>query len=339
MRVAIALIMAALTGTAEAQAVLDVAAVPNLAAEDRQGYANFLTVNLPRVFALGGNGVYSWYGGAGTLQAAREKALASCTSHGGTACAVYAEELQVVWHGRSPDVLTPVPGPLFGGKAWAFIPDDRFFWHGPAQARGVYVFSHGKNSNYVDARGSQPQSHVRFFNNQGFDVVRFDRDPFADNKDDAADWLRDGLRRVRALGYKMVVAGGQSRGGWNSLQILDTPGLADVVIAISAATNGISAGQQASQGQAELYRMFTAAKSPATRVAIVQFRDDEFEHNPDKRFRMADELLKPRVAALLKIDQPEGITGHGGGASQNFARRYGACLYRFATEPVPPTDC
>jgi hypothetical protein len=39
------------------------------------------------------------------------------------------------------------------------------------------------------------------------------------------------------------------------------------------------------------------------------------------------------------IDQPEGITGHGGGNSADFARRFGPCLLHFVTDPTPQTDC
>eukprot|EP01035_Chromulina_nebulosa_P003638 gene3638-4972_t len=137
----------------------------------------------------------------------------------------------------------------------------------------------------------------------------------------------------------MIVAGGQSRGGWNSLQALDTPGLADVVIAISAATYGTDANAQATRGQSDLHRIFAAAASPKTRVAIIQFKDDPFEQNPTKRFEIARDLLPPRVAALLIIDQPAGLAGHSGGSTLAFAQRYGPCLLRFGIDPVPPAAC
>jgi hypothetical protein len=324
--------MIALAAPAAAQPVLDPTTLPNPTPAARVSYDAFLLMNLPRAYAIGTNGIAAAYGGGGRIEAARDNALKLCGERGGTGCALYAENLEIIWPGR-PRPALPVPpaAPFISGPGYEFIADSRFFWWGPAKAKGVYVFAHGKNANGVDARGSQPQPHLRAFNNRGFDVIRFDREVSADDKDRAAQWLREGLPRIRALGYRFVVAGGQSRGGWNSLQILDTPGLADAVIAISAATNGINAGQQASLGQAELYRMFSAARAPTTRVAIVQFRDDDFEHNPDRRIEMARDLIQPHVAALLTINQPEGISGHGGGATIEFARGYAACLYEFAT--------
>ncbi len=337
----VALLLLMLCGGARAQAILDSAAVPHLPQSGRASYEAFLLVNLPRAFAVSSDGKMGWQTG-GTIETAREKALASCANKGGKDCAIYAENLQVVWQGRKPEALTPVPGPLFGGSGWEFVPDQHYFWRGPAAARGVYVFGHGTAATTQgnrDARGFQPHSYVRHFNNNGYDVIRFDRAPSTDLTDSAAGWLREGLRKVRAMGYRQVIVGGQSRGAWNSLQILDTAGLADVVIAVSAAAHGTDSMRQSANGMAELYQMFRSAAAPAARVAIVNFRNDPFEENPDKRFALADDLLAPRVAALLKINQPEGIKGHGGGYSLDFANRYSACLLRFATEAVPPAAC
>ena len=302
-------------------------------------YRRFLLVNLPRAFALSSDGKVGWRGGGGTPESVRESALASCTSRGGTDCALYADGLGVVMAGREvPPPPPPPAGPLLAGDGYAFIPDPRFIWWGPQRAHGLYVFGHGRSG--VEQRGIQPQPHVRAFNNAGFDVVRFDREPAADvYKDRVAGWLRVGLRDLRARGWRLIVAGGQSRGAWNALQTLDTAGAADVVIAIAAASHGTNHSHQMLAGKAELYTMFRAAAAPQARVAIVQFKGDDFEREPEKRFALAREHLAPRVGALLLIDQPPEITGHGGGASHRFAVDFGACLLRFATDPVPPRSC
>jgi hypothetical protein len=313
--------------------VLDVATVPNLQPQGRASYAEFVLMNLPRAFAVASNGRYGWYGGGGTIEDARTKALKSCADKGATDCTIYAEDLQVVWPGRLRATLPVVPGPLIETRDYAFAPDPRFFWYGPQAARGVFVWGHGKG-NGDDARQSQPQAYVRAFNNAGFDVVRFAREPTADYVDVAADWLRKGLAVVRQKGWRMVVVGGQSRGAWNSLQVLDTPGLADAVIAMSPA----SFSGQATQ-EADLYRILRADRSPAARVAVAQFNGDIYVRDMPGRIAMLHELLPSRASAMLVIDQPKGITGHGGGGSAEFARKFGPCLLRFVTAPVPPTDC
>jgi hypothetical protein len=58
-----------------------------------------------------------------------------------------------------------------------------------------------------------------------------------------------------------------------------------------------------------------------------------------ERIDMLRAQLLPRVAAALVIDQPDGISGHGGGNSSAFARLFGRCLLRFVTAPVAPKEC
>src|SRR3978361_1625889 len=95
-----ALLLLGWTGVAQAQPVLDAQAVPGLDAAGRESYASFLQTNMPRVAALGSNGRLGWYSGGRSLDAARDRAVALCTDHGGTACRPYAEDLSVVWPGR-----------------------------------------------------------------------------------------------------------------------------------------------------------------------------------------------------------------------------------------------
>jgi hypothetical protein len=313
--------------------VLDVAAVPYLTTQGRSSYQDFLLMDVPRAFAIASHGQYGWYGGGHSIEDVRARALKSCADKGGADCAIYAEDLQVVWQGRPPQQLPAVPGPLIGTRDYALAPDARFFWWGPQTARGVVVWGHGKGNGY-DGRGQQPPDWVRAFNNGGFDIIRFEREPFADTADAAAAWLHSGLTALRARGWRMVVVAGQSRGAWNSLQVLDTPGLADAVIAISPA----SFSNQGTQ-EADLFRILHGIRASTARVAVAQFKGDIYVRGMPDRIDMLRTQLPPRVAAALVIDQPEGITGHGGGNSADFARRFGRCLLRFVTAPVAPNDC
>jgi hypothetical protein len=316
--------------------ILDTAAVPSQTPEVRASYERFLLLNLPRAFALSRSGATGRWSG-GSLDQARAKALATCAEKGATDCAIYAEDLAVVWPGR-PRIDPPaVPGPLISGPGYAFVPDPRFIWHGPQAARGLFVWGHGKSPMGLDASNDQPQSYIRAFNNAGFDVVRFARAPRTDDAESAEGWLREALPKLRAGGWRMVVVGGQSRGAWNSLQMLDTPGLADAVVAVSpAAFSSATPGSQA----AELKAIMRAANAPAARVAIAQFHGDVFvPTGMDDRVASLRSGLTGRVAALLIIDQPAGFTGHGAGNSIDFGVRFGPCLLRFVTDPTPPATC
>ncbi len=327
------LILTAGVARAAEPPILNAAAVPG--ESGRLAYANFLVANLPRAFAVSPSGAVGWQGGGGTIEQARANALAYCSAKGATDCEIYAEDLQVVWHGKPPVTLARPSGPLKAERDYALVYDERYVWRGPAAARGVYVWGHGKGDGQ-DGRGVQAQGYVRVFNNAGFDVIRFARAPFPDDAEDAAAFLRAGLAELRARGWKTVVVGGQSRGAWNALQSLDTPGLADAVIADSPANlGGASSGQQAWR----FSRILLGIKNRSARVAMVQFTNDSFIHDPDERAAAIREYLPPRVAALLFIDRPAGIDGHGGGNSAAFAQRFGGCLLLFVTDPHPPSSC
>ncbi len=336
------LLLAAAPAPAQGPAVLDLAALPSLGADCRSLYAQrFLLGNLPRAFAIGAGGQCGGRWGAASADAAREGALKNCADTGGTICTLYAEDLEMVWPGRPKPVRPAPPGPLLAGEGWAFVPDERFFWQGPEAARGVVVFAHGYSGTdrAVDNAAAQPPPFIRAFNNAGFDVVRFAREWRYDYRtDEMARHLREGLADMRRRGWKTLVLAGQSRGAWNSLQALDTPGLADTVIAISPAMNGTYSGAQILMGNPNLWIIASHAHAPSTRVAFVQFRDDPFYTDGDERVSII-RRLQDKVAALLVIDRPDGIAGHGGGGTAPFAERYGACLLRFATAAVAPPSC
>ena len=366
--------LAGWTGPARAQPVLDAAAVPGLDAAGRASYGKFLAANLPRAFASDGHGAHGWSGDAASPEAARAQALAACaamavsasapgpqsprapsgplpgaasgpaptTAAGGAGCTLYAEGLSVVWGGRRVEPPPP-PGPFVSTWNYSLVPDDRYLWRGPSAAAGVYVWAHGSGTRagpaeLGDARGLQPHAHVRAFNNAGWDIVRFDRDPNADARDRAAGWLEDGLADLRRRGYRRVVAGGESRGAWNALQMLLRPGLADAVIAVSPAAHGSGGSPNLTAQYDDLRRMLSDIPPAPARLAFVQFQDDTSAGDLARRAALVAQL-RPRLGGLLVLDRPDGLRGHGAGASDEFAERYGGCLLRFVTGSVPPAAC
>ncbi len=332
-----ALFMVLAFGAAHAQPVLDSAGIPGADAVGRAQYADWLLTNTPRVFAIGANGKTGWYSGGKTLEEARSRAVQLCTDHAGTDCRPYAEDLAVVWPGRAWQPVAP-PGPLVDTINYGFVPDEHFLWHGPAAARGVVVWSHGQGGQDVDSRGMQPPPVLRVFNNAGFDVIRFDRAPYVDNPVRAAGWLRDELPVLRRSGYRLVVAAGQSRGAWTSLQMLDTGGLADVVIALSPAAHGSGRSTNLTAQDDDLRALVADAQPAKTRVAVAQFTADPFMSDAEMRVQML-RRLQGKEGGLLLIDRPAGLSGHFGGTNSVFSRRFGACLLQFATAAVPVTAC
>ncbi|MCO6418231.1 hypothetical protein JYK14_18975 [Siccirubricoccus sp. KC 17139] len=310
-------------------AVLDAAAVPYLTAAGRADYRRFLLQATPRVFALAADGSWGWASAQPDMAATEARALLLCAQWGGKGCKVYARDLSVVWYGDVRAPGTP-PGEVFAaGPGWSLLPDARFLWQGPGQARGAYVWAHGRAAGGQDSRGSQPQPHVRVFNNAGWDVFRFDRDPATDETEAAAGWMRAALKEVRRRGYARIIAGGQSRGGWNALQALSEPGLVDAVVAVAPAAHGARGSPAWAWALDDLRRVVAAARSPAARVAVVTFAGDEFDPDPTGRAAILRGLNAPHVGALLFLDRPVGLSGHGGGAEAQFTLRYGDCLLGF----------
>ncbi len=318
--------------------IADPAGPPGATAETRTAWARFIGYNTHRAFAIGpkGEGGAAW--GHRDVEQAKTTALANCARRAGTECRLYAVDLAIVDPARAWQPPPPPASLGIGGFNWAIVPDSRYLWHGPAGA-GAIVFGHGRGANNADYRGSQPQGWVRHFNLAGYDVFRFDRHPNADEADRAAAWLRDGLARLRAEGYRHIVVAGQSRGGWNALQMLDTPGLADAVIAVAAAAHGQGGSMNLNAQLDQLRTLVGRANAATARVAFVQFALDPFVADADGRAALLRERLAPRVGALLLIDRPDGFSGHGAGQQWQFADRFGACLVAFATASDPPPAC
>lgn len=328
----------ALPSAATAASVLDVTAVPYLDEAGRASYRTWLGSNLPRAFAVAPDGKLGWVSGwaGSTAEAVRTRALDLCSAKGAAGCALYAENLSVVWPGQQ-STPPPVKGPLEATLNYAFVPDDRYLWRGPQAARGVYVWAHGYGGTAApDPRGAQPQPHVRAFNNAGYDIVRFDREPNADERQRAAGWLRDGLAELRRRGYRSVVVGGQSRGAWNALQMLGTPGLADAVVAISPAAHGQGSSTNLTAQYDDLRAVLSDAPPGRTRVVVAQFAQDPFDGDAERRaalFRARAQAM----GALLLIDRPDGLTGHYAGGTSEFGQRFGPCIARFVLDGGPPS--
>jgi hypothetical protein len=321
--------------------LLDVTRIPGSGPLAQAEAARLLLRNLPRAFAIGPGGAFASRSGNAAPELVERAALEACQAHtpGRLPCQTWLRDLEIILPGHA---WAPPPPPSALGLRMPMretVPDPRFLWWGPEAARGVVLWAHGRGEGGTDSRGNQPQAWLRHFNNAGFDVWRFDRDPATDFTQRAAAWMRADLLALRGHGYRRIIAAGQSRGGWNALQALDTPGLAEVHIAIAPAA--LASMDEAGQDRqiAGLRTLLAAAAGAGTaRVAVANFHGDPFDGRPEDRAALL-RSLESRAAAFLLIDRPEGIAGHGGGASRAFNDRFGACLLRFAIASEPPRHC
>ena len=85
--------------TVQPPPVLDVAAVPHLDAAGRTASARWLTYTLPRAFAVAPKGVFGSAQGVtpdATAKRVGAAVSASCVTRGGSGCALYVQDLDVV---------------------------------------------------------------------------------------------------------------------------------------------------------------------------------------------------------------------------------------------------
>jgi pimeloyl-ACP methyl ester carboxylesterase len=110
----------------------------------------------------------------------------------------------------------------------SFTLREDYFLYGPQRAKGVIVWSHGTfnpGGTWVDQRQSAAWAFITRFNLDGWDVLRFDRDPCFDTMPRALSQMATSIPQLHAAGYKRIVLAGQSRGAWQSLQVLQVPGV------------------------------------------------------------------------------------------------------------------
>ncbi len=323
-----------------AQAILDVAALPTKSERAKAGYQAFLIRHTPRAFAMTADGGVWGYSSQQNLSDTREAAIAraleGCNKNAkpGQPCRLYAVDLDVVWNGETAAPVKVPNAPTFD----PFTPMKGFFLRGPAVAKGVVVWAHGKGTD--DGRRYPAQPYVRLLNNLGWDVYAFGRHWNDDSLSVGLNGTRKGMAAIQSAGYRKIVLAGQSRGAWQSLSAVAGPVHPFAIVAAAPGAGGDSYADGYLGQIAPFKEMLETANNPAVRVAIFFFNGDPREDS-GKRGPIAHEILSAKGNPLFLLDRPEGVTGHGGGGSYPFTDRYGACLVRFleSAELPKPFAC
>lgn len=243
----------------------------------------------------------------------------------------------LAWRPAHADAPIQPPGNfLVGDWQWWLMTDALYPWRGPGRAAGVLVWGHGFGGARADAHAYPSQAWVKAFSDAGFDIVRFERSPRYDwDRDLGGERLRAGLVWLHRRGYARVIAAGQSRGGWNALQMLAVPGMVDAAIAIAPAAfgNGPQSDEAMHNGMAALDGKIG---DPHARLVFAQFADDDFAGDPAFRARMVERSWSAKLGGVLLIDRPAGFKGHFGGEGEPFRAAFAACMVRFVTAPSLP---
>ncbi|MFC7476204.1 alpha/beta hydrolase [Dankookia sp. GCM10030260] len=339
------LLLAVLRGTAQAQPtpeesayreVFSVTALgapnPSLAAAAAFRLA-YRGVMPNAAFALArdpaGRSAWGYAGSATSLAAAEAAALANCQR---SLAQLQAECRILAQNAGRPGgpAIAAVEGGI-GPFRWAPM----LLRRGPQAARGVLVWGHGYGGPERDYRAASTPPFVSLLNDNGWDVLRFDRHPGDDGLYASLPRLVAGLPALRQAGYRRILLGGQSRGGWQAIMAAsEAPDLVEAVIATAPAAHG-EAGRGNNLGAAvdDFRRLLAGVPAGGPRLALVFFEGDDFDPDPERRVAMLEAKAGERSVPTLALWPMPPLRGHGGANDLRFALTYAGCLISLVQAP------
>ena len=198
---------------------------------------------------------------------------------------------------------------------------------GPAKAKGVIVWSHGRSINAEDSESPSP-AYLTALRDDGWDVMRFDRMSHGDTLSDSTKRLVDYTAQLKHDGYKQVILSGQSFGAFLSLMAADASSQVDGVVATAPAAYGSFDEFYDSWrlNATKLYPLLEQVKR--ARVMMFYFHGDDFD--PGGRGERSRAILSQRGVGYAVVDQPAYLSGHWASSTGLFLRRYGGCIRDFA---------
>lgn len=198
---------------------------------------------------------------------------------------------------------------------------------GPAKAKGVVVWSHGRSINAEDSQSPTP-SYLHALRDDGWEVMRFDRLSRGDTLTDSTKRLVDYTAQLKRQGYKQVVLAGQSFGAFLALMAADASADVDAVVATAPAAYGSFDDFYDSWklNATKLYPLLEQVKH--ARVMVFYFHGDDFD--PGGRGDESRKILSSRGLGYAVIDQPANLSTHWAASSGLFQRLFGSCIRDFA---------
>jgi pimeloyl-ACP methyl ester carboxylesterase len=200
---------------------------------------------------------------------------------------------------------------------------------GPAKAKGIIVWSHGRSINAEDYKSPTP-SYLHALRADDWEVMRFDRLSRGDTLTDSSRRLAQYAAQLKHEGYKQVILAGQSFGGFLSLLAADASSDVDGVIATAPAAYGSFDDFYDSWrlNATKLYPLLEQVKR--ARVMVFYFHDDDFD--PGGRGIASRKILAGRGLGWAVIDQPADLKTHWAASSGLFQRLFAGCIRNFADD-------
>lgn len=226
--------------------------------------------------------------------------------------------------GLAIGLMLHLTGPAF---ALGLDPAQTTPFLGPAHAKGVIIWSHGRSRNSEDSTAPTPP-YLDVLRADGWDVMRFDRLRVEDTLEASSERLAAYAGQLKRKGYHQVVLAGQSFGGFLALMAADASSKVDAVIATAPAAYGQfdDDNNYWRENASRLYPLIASVKS--ARVMLFYFHGDDFD--PGGRGDRSREILAAKHLGYSVVDQPLYLTGHWAASTGLFMRRFGGCVRDFA---------
>jgi dienelactone hydrolase len=203
---------------------------------------------------------------------------------------------------------------------------------GPETAKGAVIWNHGVNFLYgAEASTSPIAPYLTLFRDAGWDVFRLLRPRMSEEPNTSSDEVAATAERLKRQGYRRIVLAGQSGGAWLSLMAAGKSAAIHAVIADAPAWYGTDFPSYLRNRFILLHYIDGIRRG---RIMISYFKGDPYD--PGGRGPRSAALLAAHHVPHLVLDEPQGFTGHFGGMTALYVRRFGACLLAVAgTGPMP----
>lgn len=275
-----------------------------------------------------GRSAWGYVGGAPDPAKAEAGALERCRRSLGTLqaeCRVLASNA-----GRPGGPAVPLAEGGLGPFRWAPL----LLRRGPQAARGVLVWGHGYGGPDQDNRNRPTPPFVTLLNDNGWDVLRFDRHPGDDGLYASLPQLVAGLPVLKQAGYRRILLGGQSRGGWQGIMAAsERPDLVDAVIATAPAAHGEWTKANNLGAAMDDFQRLLAGVPEGPRLAVVLFDGDDYDPDPERRAALLEIRGRDRKAPTLALWPEPPLRGHAAASDLRFTLAYAGCLLSLVQAP------
>jgi pimeloyl-ACP methyl ester carboxylesterase len=215
---------------------------------------------------------------------------------------------------------------------------------GPTQAKGVIYFVGGFSPAAVSVESYRlVPYYLKSFAENGWDVVlakhpRVGSGSFGfTHVGGAAQTIRRRVAELKAQGYKRVVAGGHSWGGWAAMMAARDGAAVDALLLSAPNTFGprISPITGGPNGDFRLVvTEFGPVLSKINIPTVLILPDDTiWDPDPGARGQIAEKYFTQANVPHLVIAKPPGFTGHFAGWLPFFDFAYGKCIESFLELP------